>query len=382
MRRPALSLLLSWLCLTASGCSRDTGTSRPIAPPPATASAEEPVLNVYSWPDYMAPGILDRFERETGIHITYKTYTSDGELETKLLIGHSNFDVVVPSSPYFERQMHAGTYLKLDKSALTNYRNLDKEVLAQLADYDPNNQYAVPFMRTTVGLLYDVDKIRERLGSDIPASWALLFDPAVAAKLQDCGIGFADLPVETFTAVLQYLGQNPKDMSPKQVAQAALVLRNIRRYVRNSKKAFVLHADELASGDFCVALTWGGDAVLARERTKTRGKPLDLEFITPLEGGQRWFDMMAIPVDAPHPRNAHRWLNYLMQPDVIAELSNYLRYANGNTASTPLLDDSLKFDRAVYPDADAQRHLINAISPSAQLSLQISHEWVRFRAGS
>lgn len=375
--RLGLFLVFSWAML---GCGRPSAKLQPSeARSVATLADEEPILNLAVWADYIAPDVIPNFERETGIQVHVATFDSDPILETQLLVGHSGYDVVIPTGPYFQRQLNAGVYRKLDKSALTNYGNLDPEILKRLAEYDPGNDYAVPYLHTTVGIAYNVNKLRARLGNNVPNSWSLLFDPIVADKLSDCGIVFVDSPIQIFSAAIQYLGKDPRLLNEANVLAASAILRSVRPFLRYIDSAKAI--GDLASGNVCIALTWAGDAVNARERAKEAGHGVNVTYIIPREGGQMSIDAVGIPIDAPHPRNALRWLNFLMRPDVIAEVSNYLKYANGNSASMPLVNDAIKEDNDIYPNALTRSRMINAISPSPQYSLLVNREWSRFRSG-
>jgi len=363
------------------GCSaqeRPGSAAASAAPDPGVGSDREAVLNIFSWGDYIAPDTVANFEKETGIKVHYDVYDNNEVLETKLLTGHSNYDVVVPTDGFFERQLRAGVYRRLDKQALPNLVNADPEIMRRMAVHDPGNQYAVPYMWSTTGLGYNVDMVRARLGGSIPDSWALLFEPANAAKLADCGILMVDSPIDVFASALIYLHRDPNRHDPQDLRAAAEALRRIRRFVR------IIDPEPtapLANGDVCLELSWSGDVEAARNRALEAGTGTHIAYFIPREGALMSVDMVAIPADAPHPHNAAVWMNYLLRPQVIAAISNYIRYPNGNAAATPYIDASLRNDLAVYPDAATRERLVTDSGVSLDYSRLLTHAWRRFRTG-
>jgi putrescine transport system substrate-binding protein len=358
---------------TGATTAAATGTSNP------GPYDSEKLLNVYSWADYIAPDTVANFEKETGIKVRYDTYDNNEVLETKLLTGHTGYDVVDPTETFFERQMHAGVYRKLDKSLLTNYSNLDPEIMRRLAVHDPGNLYAVPYMWTTTGIGYNVAAVRARLGHDPPDSWAVLFDPASAAKLQDCGITVLDSPIDVFASAIIYLGGDPNRLEPRDVAAASELLRKIRPFIRNIDA--VQYLTDLANGSVCLALGWSGDVEQARSRARESKTGVELAYIIPREGALITVDMMSIPADAPHPRNAQLWLNYLMRPDVMAGITNAIKYPNGNAAALPLVRAAIREDESIYPNAATRPRLVTAKAVPVEYSRLITREWTRFRTG-
>ena len=360
------------------GCSADQRPGSAAGAEDPGASDREAVLNVYSWGDYIAPDTVANFEKETGIKVHYDVYDNNEVLETKLLTGHSNYDVVVPTDSFFERQMRAGIYRRLDKKALPNLVNADPEIMRRMALHDPGNEYALPYMWSTVGLGYNVDMVRARLGAGIPDSWALLFDPGNAAKLADCGILVVDSPIDVFASAMIYLHRDPNRHDPADLRAASEVLRRIRPFVRNIDPAPIA---PLANGDVCLELSWSGDVEAARNRALEAGTGARIAYFIPREGALITIDMVAIPADAPHPHNAALWLNYLLRPQVIAAISNYVRYPNGNSAATPFIDPSVRNDPAVYPDAATRARLVTDSGVPLNYSRLLTHAWRRFRTG-
>jgi putrescine transport system substrate-binding protein len=371
------------LSMVLAGCG---GGAKPPAPeggaaPAASAAAgeEEKVLNVYNWSDYIEPGVLEEFTRKTGIKINYDVFDANEVLETKLLTAHTNYDVVVPSAPFMERQIKAGVFQKLDKSQLPNLKYLDPDMLKKIAVYDPGNEHSVPYMWVTDGPGYDVAKIKERMPDAPVDSLRMFYDPAVVAKFKDCGVSVLDAPAEVVGTVLIYLGKDPKSESLDDLKAAEAVLLSIRpylRYVHSSR-----YIDDLANGETCLALGWSGDVKQARDRAKDAGKGIEIKYAIPREGTIMNFDMLAIPADAPHPHNAHVFINYLLEPEVAAKNSNLVKYANINTASTPMLVDAVKGDPNIYPPPDIQAKLVPEPPRSQEYQRQLTRSWTRFKTG-
>lgn len=275
--------------------------------------------------------------------------------------------------------MKAGVFRKLDQSALPNRVNLDPEIMRRLAVRDPGNAYGVPYLWFTTGIGYNIDKVRERLGDREFDSWSMLLDPKNAAKLQDCGILVIDSPTDVIAAALIYLGKDPQSRDPADLNAATDVLLKIRPYVRSIDSVAVI--GEFSSGNLCAMIGWSGDVMLARSRAAEAGNGVKIRYFVPKEGGLIGADMMSIPADAPHPKNAEKWLNYLMRPDVMAGITNVIKYPNGNLASYPLVQESIKNDPAIYPNAEtrAKLHSFPAMTPE-EVRL-VTRLWTRFRTG-
>ncbi len=349
--------------------------------PAASARAEEPVLHVYNWSDYIAADTIANFEKETGIAVTYDVYDGNEVLEAKLLAGHSGYDVVVPSaSPYMARQIAAGAYLALDKARLPNLKNLDPQMLALAATVDPGNAHGVPYLWSVTGIGYNAAMLDRALGPDTPRdSLELLFDPAIAAKLASCGIEMLDTPQEVIPAALTYLHLDPMSRDPADLDRAVAVIERIRPYVRRFHSS--QYINDLAAGDICIALGYSGDVIQARNRASEAESGVDIAFRVPRQGAQMSIDMLGIPVDAPHPGNAHRFLDYILRPPVIAAISNAVSYPNPNAASTPLVAAEIRDDPGIYPPPDVRRMLyMDRPAPRAYERLR-TRAWNRVKSG-
>ena len=345
------------------------------------ASAEEPVLHVYNWSDYIAPDTIAKFERETGIHVTYDVYDSNEVLEAKLFAGDSGYDVVVPSaSPYMARQITAKVYLPLDKAKLSGWKNLDPKILGLVAAADPGNAHGVPYLWSVTGLGYNKAMVQAALGEGAPVdSWALLFDPANAKKLAGCGISLLDTPQEVVPAMLAYLGVNPESRAPGDLDKAMAALEKIRPYIRKFHSS--QYINDLASGNLCLSLGYSGDVVMARNRARDAHNGVDIAFRVPKEGAQMSVDMLGIPADAPHPQNALRFLDYLLRPPVIAAISDAVSYPNPNIPGTALVKPAIRDDPAVYPPPEVRRRFFVDLPAPPDYERARTRAWTRLKSG-
>jgi putrescine transport system substrate-binding protein len=348
----------------------------------AAAHADDAkLLNIYNWSDYIAEDTVPGFEKETGIKVNYDVYDSNEVLEAKLLAGHSGYDLVVPSaSPYLARQEVAGIYQPIDKAALKNYGNLDPQILAAAANADPGNRFGVPYMWGTTGMGFNTAMVKARLGDAAPLdSSRLLFDPANANKLQDCGISLLDSAQEIFPAALAYLGRDPMSRDPADLDRAAAVVAAIRPYVRKFNSSEYIN--DLANGDVCVAWGYSGDVIQARNRAHDAKNGIAIAYAIPREGAMIWIDMMAVPKDAPHAANAFAFIDYVLRPETAAAISNTVAYANPNARATALVDASLRDDPGIYPPPEVRRRLFFDQPVSPQYERLRTRAWTRVKTG-
>ncbi len=344
------------------------------------AAAQDKVVHIYNWSDYIAEDTVAKFEKETGIKVVYDVYDSNEVLEAKLLAGNSGYDVVVPTSNFLQRQVKAGVYLPLDKSKLPNLKNMDASLMEKAQAYDPGNEHAVIYMWGTIGIGYNTEKVKERLGEDAPVnSWALVFDPQYASKLADCGITMLDSGPDMLQTALAYLGLDPGSTSADDMQKAADMLMKVRPYIRyfNSSQ----YISDLANGEVCVSIGFSGDVYIAADRADEAENGVDIAYSLPKEGAQLWFDMMAIPADAPNPDAAHAWINFIMEPQITADITNYVSYANANTASMPMVDDAIKNDPSIFPPADVMAKLFPTVAYGAKLDRTMTRLWTQVRTG-
>ncbi|MDB4122103.1 polyamine ABC transporter substrate-binding protein [Octadecabacter sp.] len=343
-----------------------------------SAMGEE--VRVYNWSDYIDEELLTKFEEETGIDLIYDVFDSNEVLETKMLSGGSGYDVVVPSGTFLQRQITAGAFQALDQSMLSNNGNLWDVIEARTAQYDPDNAYSINYMWGTTGLGVNTGRVAEILGDDAPIdSLALVFDPANMEKLAECGVQFLDAPSEMIPAALQFLGEDPDSQDPDVIALTAPVFEAIRPYVQKFHSSEYINA--LANGDICVAFGWSGDILQARDRAWEADNGVEIAYNAPTEGALMWFDQMAIPVDAPNVDGAHKFLNFIMDPQNMADASNYVYYANGNAASQEFLVEDVIGDTAIYPDADTLANLYTTTPYDAAVQRVVTRLWTRVKSG-
>ncbi|MHB8884100.1 MAG: polyamine ABC transporter substrate-binding protein [Methylovirgula sp.] len=360
--------ILRGVILIAVAC---VGMSRPMA--------QERVVNVYNWSDYIAPKVLEDFTKETGIKVVYDTYDSNETLETKLLAGQTGYDVVVPSGTFLERQIKAGIYQKLDMSRLPHASGLWPEVMARLAVHDPGNQYAVDYMWFTTGLAFNVDKARERLGNMPLDSWDILFNPRLLKKFADCGVYVLDSPEDLFAIALNYLKLNPNSKRIADLRRAGELLSTMRRYVKKFHSSEYINA--LANGDICLAVAWSGDAFQARNRAREANNGVDIGFVVPKEGTLMSLDTLAIPADAPHVDAAYAFIDYLMRPKIAARNTNATDFANGVLASKPFVSPEILNNHAIYPDAETMKRLFTVTRYDRMVQRYVTREWTRAKTG-
>lgn len=319
------------------------------------AAAEDKVVRIYNWSDYVDPEVLKDFTKDTGIKVIYDVYDSNDVLEAKLLAGNTGYDLVVPSSYRLARQLTTGIYAKLDRSKIPNWKNLDPALMAKAAAHDPGNEHSFIWMWGTTGLAYNVDKIKE-LAPDAPLdSWALLFDPAIAKKLQACGIYVLDAPDDGLPSALAYLGLDPNSAKQEDLDKAKALFDTIRPYIRKFHSSENINA--LANGDICLTMIYSGDAGIAKSRAEEAKNGVKIAYTIPKEGAQLWFDTMAMPKDAPDKDNAYAFINYVLQPKVMARNSNVVTYPNAVSGSLQFIDDDVKSDPSMFPPPDVVQRL-------------------------
>ena len=343
------------------------------------AGAQDRVVNVYNWSDYIEESIIEDFTKETGIKVVYDVFDSNEILETKLLAGGSGYDVVVPTATFLARQIQAGVFQKLDKSKLSNLSNMWDMVQKRTEAYDPGNEYSINYMWGTTGIGYNKAKIKERLGTDIVDSWSLIFDPATIAKVADCGVYMLDSSTDILPTALKYLGLDPDAKDMDSLAKAEELMLSIRPSVRKFHSSEYINA--LANGDICVAVGWSGDIFQARDRAAEANQGVEVAYVVPKEGAYMWFDQMAIPADAQHVEEAHEFLNYIMKPEVAAKASNYIVYANGNKASQEFIDKEILEDPAVFPDDATLNNLFTTTPAGPKDQRNITRVWTKITTG-
>lgn len=342
------------------------------------ANAEE--LRIYNWSDYIAEDTIEKFETATGIDVIYDVYDSNEVLEAKMLAGASGYDLTVPTSDFMQRQIEAGVYQKLDKSKLSNLKNMDAELMADAAGYDADNAHSVIYLWGTTGIGYNTGMVADRLGADYAGdSWDMVFNPETAAKLADCGISMLDAPTEIIPAALNYLGHDPNSSDKAELEAAGELLKSIRPYVRYFHSS--QYINDLANGDTCVAVGWSGDVFQARDRADEAENGVELKYVVPKEGALQWFDMLTIPVDAPNPDAAYKFIDFVMDAQITADITNYVWYASANTAAMPLIDEEITSDTGIFPTEEAKAKLWPSKVQTPKVDRRITRLWTSVTTG-
>lgn len=347
----------------------------------ASAAWADDVVHVYNWSDYIDEDMLKRFTEETGIRVVYDVFDTNELLETKMLTGGAGYDVVVPSDSFLQRQIGAGVFQPLDRNLLPNSGNEWDMIRARTREFDPDNIYSVNYMWGTNGIGMNVDMVRERLGDDVALdSMDVIFKPENMEKLADCGVNFLDSPAEVLPDVLTYMGKDPNTQDVDVINSTLEVLQGVRPYIRTfSSSDFI---PRLASGEICVSLGYSGDILQARDRADEAGNGVNIAYFPFAEGSVLWFDQMAIPIDAPNPLAAHAFINFMLDPGVMAANSNYVFYANGNLPAQEFMDPEILSDPALYPDQATldTMYVKGPWTPKAQRAA--TRLWTRLKSGS
>ena len=389
--RVAIALLLA--ASGVAGCSKD---QQPPSAEIATATAaaavvaqttERQILNVYNWPDYISEDTIHKFEAASGIKVNYTTYSNNDALESQLAAAHGEHDVIFPSArPYAGRMIEKGLLATLDRSRLGGFDAFDANIMADLAQIDPKNAHVVPYLWGTSGLGLNEDMVKAALGAGVALdSWNLIFDPASAQKLSKCGIGIVDAEQDGFSAALLWKGLDINASDDKALIAVRDAYASIRPYIRKFSPSSELIAD-LSEGRLCIVLTYSGDVdqanITAREAAQAaKTKAPHIRYVIPREGALRWIDVVAIPGKAKNVENAHRFIRYLMQPEVIADISSAVSYANANTEATPLIDKAIAANPSIYPPPEVQAKLRVAAQLPADGAERRRNAWNRIVYG-
>jgi putrescine transport system substrate-binding protein len=344
-----------------------------------TPAAEEKELRIYNWADYIGKDTIGNFEAATGIKVIYDTYDADETLEAKMMAGDAGYDVVSTSTDFFSRQIKAGIYRPLDKSLLPNWKNLDPQVLAIEAEADPGNAHAVPYLRHVNGFAYNIDLIRARMPNAPVDSLDMIFKPEIARHFADCGITFLDSAEDVLQLALNYLHLDPNSQRPEDYREAEKLLLAVRPYIKAFDSTEYLNG--LINGEFCISMSWSGDYATSRARARAAGVDVPLAFTVPKEGANGSYDAWLIPADAPHPLAAHKFLNYMLEPRVIAGVTNYIHYANDNAAADAYVDPHILADPAVYLPPAVEARLYHAAEAGPALERLRTRTWTRIKTG-
>ncbi|AUF99116.1 MULTISPECIES: polyamine ABC transporter substrate-binding protein [Pseudomonas] len=345
----------------------------------AVAQADDKVLHVYNWSDYIAPDTIANFEKESGIKVVYDVFDSNETLEAKLLAGKSGYDVVVPSNNFLAKQIKAGVYQELDVSKLPNWKNLNQDLLKAVSVSDPGNKHAFPYMWGSIGIGYNPEKVKAALGVDKIDSWDTLLKPENIAKLKGCGVSFLDSPTEMIPVALHYLGlptDSQKKDDIKKAEELFLKIRPSITYFHSSK-----YISDLANGNICVAVGYSGDVQQAKSRAAEAGDKVKVSYVIPKEGAGTFYDMVAIPKDAENVEGAYKFMTFLQKPEVMAGITNAVRFPNGNAAATALVEKDITSDPGIYPPADVQAKLYAIADLPAATQRELTRSWTKIKSG-
>jgi putrescine transport system substrate-binding protein len=345
----------------------------------AVAQADDKVLHVYNWSDYIAPDTIANFEKESGIKVVYDVFDSNETLEAKLLAGKSGYDVVVPSNNFLAKQIKAGVYQELDVSKLPNWKNLNQDLLKAVSVSDPGNKHAFPYMWGSIGIGYNPEKVKAALGVDKIDSWDTLLKPENIAKLKGCGVSFLDSPTEMLPVALHYLGlptDSQKKDDIKKAEELFLKIRPSITYFHSSK-----YISDLANANICVAVGYSGDVQQAKSRAAEAGDKVKVSYVIPKEGAGTFYDMVAIPKDAENVEGAYKFMTYLQKPEVMASITNAVRFPNGNAAATALVEKDITSDPGIYPPADVQAKLYAIADLPAATQRELTRSWTKIKSG-
>ncbi|SDW80209.1 polyamine ABC transporter substrate-binding protein [Roseicitreum antarcticum] len=346
----------------------------------SAAHAQNGSINVFNWSDYITEEALALFTERTGITVNYDVYDSNDTLEARMLAGSSGFDVVVPTSDYMQRQIAAGVYQPLNKDLLPNIVHMDPELLADVEAFDPGNEYGMIYLWGTTGIGYNRQAVAERMGEDyVVDSWSLVFDPEKVALFADCGVSFMDTHIEMLPAAMRYLGLEPTSTDPADMEAAAELIEAVRPHVRYFSSS--QYISDLANGETCLAVGWSGDVFQASDRADEAGRGVEVGYAIPDEGTHQWFDMLVIPSDAPNPEGAHAFINFLMDPEVIAQITDYVVYANANASSLEFVDPEILSDPAVFPSLTARENMWQMQPYDSRTDRAATRLWTRVRTG-
>ncbi|MBY8944643.1 polyamine ABC transporter substrate-binding protein [Pseudomonas sp. SH10-3B] len=346
----------------------------------ASISQAAETVKIYNWSSYIAPDTTKNFQKQTGIGFSYDVYDSNETLDGKLMTGNSGYDVVFPSNHFMARQIQGGALKKLDKSQLPNWKNLNPVLLKALENNDPGNAHGFPYLWGSTGIGYNIDKVKAVLGDNAPVdSWDLIFKPEYMEKLSKCGVAILDNGPELLPIALNYLGLPPHSKKPEDYKKAEALLMKVRPYVAyfHSSK----YTGDLANGDICVAVGFSGDVLQAESRAKEAKNGVKIGYQIPKEGAAIWFDMVAMPADAPDEKAGYAFMNYLLEPQVMADITNAVHYANGNSAADSLVDPEIKADTKIYPSDEMMGKLFALEAMPLNIDRIRTRVWNTIRMG-
>ncbi|HFC6397442.1 TPA: polyamine ABC transporter substrate-binding protein [Neisseria polysaccharea] len=378
MRKILMAAAVFGLVLTACGGGSQT-TAEPEASQVQHTVSDK--LNIYNWSDYVDPQTLSDFEKDTRLNIRYDYYDSNEALEAKLLTGKSGYDLVVPSVANVGRQIKAGAYRKIDKSLIPNYANIDASLLAMMAEVDPGNEYAVPYFWGINTLAINTQQVKKALGTDkLPENeWDLVFNPAYTRKLKSCGISYFDSAIEQIPLALHYLGKDPNSENPEDIKAAVDMMKTVRPDIKRFTSSGYI--DDMATGNLCVAIGYGGDLNIAKTRARESANGVDIKVLVPTTGVGVWVDSLMIPRDAQNVANAHRYIDYTLRPEVAAKNGSFVTYAPASRPARDLMEAKYTNDPSIFPTKELMEKSF-IVSPKSAESAKLGVKlWQGLKAG-
>lgn len=390
MKKTVLVSALAGLLLAACGGANNAQSDNKGTETPASASsgasATSPAaatgkLNIYNWSDYVDPETVAEFEKNNGVKVRYDYYDSNETLEAKMLTGKSGYDLVAPSIANVGRQIKAGAYQEIDKNQIPNYNNIDPELLKQMAQVDPGNKYAVPYFWGINTLAINKDKVAQALGTDkLPENeWDLVFNPEYTAKLKSCGISFFDSPTEQYPLVLKYLGKDPNSENTDDLNAANELMKKVRGDVKRFSSSGYI--DDMARGDLCVSIGYGGDLNIAKNRAKEANNGVNIQVLTPKTGVGIWIDSFMIPKDAENVVNAHKYINYTLDAKVAAKNGDFVTYAPASQPARALMKKEYADDHSIFPSAEVKANSFVVLPKSPDAVKLQTRLWQGLKAG-
>ncbi|WP_308035495.1 polyamine ABC transporter substrate-binding protein [Neisseria cinerea] len=378
MRKILMAAAVFGLVLTACGGGSQT-TAEPEASQVQHTVSDK--LNIYNWSDYVDPQTLSDFEKDTRLNIRYDYYDSNEALEAKLLTGKSGYDLVVPSVANVGRQIKAGAYRKIDKSLIPNYANIDASLLAMMAEVDPGNEYAVPYFWGINTLAINTQQVKKALGTDkLPENeWDLVFNPAYTRKLKSCGISYFDSAIEQIPLALHYLGKDPNSENPEDIKAAVDMMKTVRPDIKRFTSSGYI--DDMATGNLCVAIGYGGDLNIAKTRARESANGVDIKVLVPTTGVGVWVDSLMIPRDAQNVANAHKYINHTLDPKVAAQNGSFVTYAPASLPARELMDEKYTSDASIFPTKELMQKSFIVSPKSSDVSRLSVRLWQSLKAG-
>ena len=328
---------------------------------PKGAFAAEGKVNFYNWDTYIGENTIEQFEESSGIEVQYDLFADNDELFAKLRGGNPGYDVIVPTNDYVERMLSADMLMKLDHSKIPNIANIDPAFMNPA--FDPGREYSLPYMWGTIGIGY-----RKSAVDGTPSSWNdIMTSDKYAGR-----IALMSEPQTVLQMALKAMGKSLNDWSDENIAAAEEML-------INQKDNIVAFApdngqDLLLAGEVDLAMEWNGDILQVMEEDD------DIGYVVPEEGGLRWEDTLCIPTGAPNVENAHALINFLLDPQVGADIADYVYYATPNAAAKVLMSEEYTNNPAIFPSAEIIEKSEVSVYPGQEVTRKIDEAWTRIKA--